>query len=163
MIRRMFRIGVLAAVLLSSASCDVFGPAAVRVKTDSAEYVAEALGTGPQYGFTAVVTIHNGRPSAVVLEACDREVPTYALRGAHGGAAVVAYDPVWSCAAVPGIRVEPGETRTDVIHVRGPNAIMHGTGEFPGVLEGEFELVYRVCGGGCRRFASNSFRVTLAR
>lgn len=150
------------------------------LQTDRTEYVAVPLsdaGGHTQYGFTVEVTYRNDRAQAVWLGRCFPQsgTPVFGVRALDADEA--AYDQAWACVGHDDqFMVMPGASRTDVIHVRGPNAWggcsadgCRGRNEHWGVLEGRFRIYYDVRlapGDGAERApekerASNEFAVTL--
>jgi hypothetical protein len=147
------------------------------VLTDHDAYVARyegGEGLHRQYGFTLVARSENRGRASVYLARCypDTPYPIYGVDLVDGedprGAA---YSGVWACVGHDRqIRIDPGEVRTDTLHLRGPNIFDGRTGEAFGTLVGRMRLWYepQTCpgDGACRlgrdAGASNVFTVELA-
>lgn len=142
--------------------------------TDHSAYITTC--TSGEYfrcTFTIEATYHNRTDRPVYLYRCypDTEYPVFGVPTLDK-AIESAYDPVWACVGHNDhIRVDSGETRTDVLEVGGPNAFDGVTGEPFGVLEGAFRLFYdvRSCAdeAECEDLPENQsvsapFKVTLA-
>lgn len=99
-----------------------------------------------QHEFRIVATVRNTGSATVNLARCGPDpVPLHAVQSVTGERS--AYDPILSCpAALEGIAIGPGETRTDALLIRGPWAREGGTGLPLGIFEGQFRLVYYVAG-----------------
>lgn len=127
-------------------------PEAFAITTDKNAYVARCMDDGfLSCTFTLEATYYNRTDRPVYLYRCypDSEYPIYGVPTSDESAES-AYDPIWGCVGHDDqIRVDPGETRTDVLEVRGPNSFDGVTGEPFGVVEGAFQLRYdaRPCGG----------------
>jgi len=170
---------MVAATLTASACTGFFGPdrEAVVLRTAHTSYVARyegSEGLHRQYGFTLVARIENRGGTAVYLARCypDTPYPIYGVELVDGEDPVgAAYSRVWACVGHDRqIRVDPGEVRTDTLHIRGPNTFDGRTGQPFGSLVGRMRLRYEVqtCpgDGACRvgggAGASNVFTITLA-
>lgn len=125
---------------------------AFAITTDKRAYVATCTDGGfVDCAFTLEASYHNRTDRPVYLHRCypDGEYPIFGVPTLDESDES-AYDPVWACVGHDDqIRVDPGETRTDVLEVRGPNSFDGVTGEPFGVVEGAFQLLYdaRPCGG----------------
>jgi hypothetical protein len=118
----------------------------------------------------------NPTAAPVYLWTCypDSPSPMYSVVAPGGASNGIAYNAAWACVGHDRpIRVEPGNTRTDTIRVRGPNGF-DGLTHRPidPIVEGTFQLMYAVQScrteGDCpiRDAAltrSNEFTVRLAR
>ena len=119
--------------------------------TDSAVYTArhiQDLWPGvPIYGFTLVTRYTNPTQAPVFLWRCypDSPSPMYSVVAPSGGSSTgIAYNAAWACVGHDRpIRVDPGATRTDTIHVRGPNGF-DGITHRPidPIVEGTFRLQF---------------------
>ena len=117
--------------------------------TDQASYVAqqERGGSHPSYGFNVVARFVNLTTRTVYLARCypDSPHPIYSVelvdQEDDWGAA---YNGAWACVGHENpIAVAPGATRTDTLHLTGPNFWPSGSNQHEGVLEGRFRLRYR--------------------
>ena len=152
------------------------GEGAVVMRRDKVGYTARILagaGTFTRYGFTAVVTTRNLGRQAVYLSRCypDTPVPIHGVELVDGDPGrQSAYDALWACVGHENqFELRPGESRTDVLLIQGPNAWESG-GEPIGTLTGRMRVTYEV--RRCResspcalpvRVASNTFQVTVER
>lgn len=119
--------------------------------TDSLTYTArhiEDLWPGvPIYGFTVITRYTNPTSEPVYLWTCypDSPSPMYSVVASGGGVSDgVAYNSAWACVGHDRpIRVDPGATRTDTLHLRGPNAF-DGVTHRPinSILEGRFQILF---------------------
>jgi hypothetical protein len=148
---------------------------ALTLQTDRLAYTAALVqGVGPYrtFGFRLVARFTNDLVRPVYLKRCypDWPSPIYGISAADADQEA-AYNPVWACVGHDRpIVVQPGETRTDTLEVRGPNAWDGYTNAPLGTLGGRFQLSYEV--GTCRSVhdcpvagrvrASNEFEVYLA-
>ncbi|MEX0599313.1 MAG: hypothetical protein WD205_01645 [Rhodothermales bacterium] len=122
----------------------------VRLEVEQNDYVAEREIDGPRarYGFDLVVHLYNESPHTLYLQRCrpDTPYPIYAVKPVETeNAHDAAYNAVWAC---PGnghpFVVRPGMTRTDTLHLSGPNGWLGGTIRHQGIMEGRFRLRYSI-------------------
>jgi hypothetical protein len=145
----------------------------LSLHTDQTIYIAqqERGGSHPSYGFQVVTRFVNLTTRTVYLARCypDSPYPLYSVELVdpedEWGAA---YNGAWACVGHENpIAVAPGSTRTDTLHLTGPN-FWSWDGQHDGVLEGRFRLRYRAksCRAeiGCELpgdvARSNTFEVT---
>ena len=123
-------------------------PSELPLRTDQTQYIAQQArgGTRPTYGFDLIARYENRTGRTVFLARCypDSPHPIYGVelvgQKDDWGAA---YDRAWACVGHENpIAVAAGETRADTLHMTGPNAWPHGSGQHFGVLEGRFRLRY---------------------
>lgn len=108
------------------------------LRTDRTEYLAERIHPdGERREFEIIATYENRTPRNVYLSRCGSG-PIYGIAVADGEERV-AYNPTWGCGLATPFTIEPGTARVDTLHVEGPNSI-----PAEGILEGEFQLFYRV-------------------
>ncbi len=176
-------LAVLPAVGSSGVGCSVlFPPKEVDVvlTTDRAEYLVTQVsddGVTGRYGFSIELQLENRGLVPVYLSRCGPEStsPLHGislLENATGAAGHrSAYARGWVCPTLyEPFRVDPGETRIDTLHLRGPNRLDGHTGVPIGSLEGRMKVFYQVqdCPepGACLPFkelgSSNPFRVVFA-
>ena len=132
------------------------------LQTDQLEYVAvpgNDNGRYTQYGFTVEVVYTNTSDAPVWLGRCypDSKTPVYGVESIDADES--AYDAAWACVGHDEqFRVDPDESRTDVIRIQGPNAWGGCTAEGcmeddepHGTLEGRFRLRYdvKLCPDDC--------------
>lgn len=135
------------------------GSTDIHLTTDRSAYVAGQETEGPRsrYGFDLVARFQNRTSRTVYLDRChpDTSHPVYAIelvepQDEHGAA----YNRSWACVEMQPIEVAAGQTRTDTLHIDGPNAWPNGSARHLGELEGRFRLRYdvRTCRSeiGCR-------------
>jgi hypothetical protein len=154
----MFRFASLLLLLVIS-SCPVakekaplaiVRPAEVTIQTDQTEYVAQYDRTvGPQdiYGFTVSARFENRTEAPIYLARCypDAPNPIYnvALDNGRGIYESVGYRTVQGCVGHDNhIIVQPGETRTDQLLIRGPNSWSDDSAVPKDALAGQFRLIY---------------------
>jgi hypothetical protein len=146
----------------------------ITLQTDRAAYSASLIGgegTYRTYTVTVVAQFTNRTALPVYLERCypDTPYPIYGIVSAEEGREA-AYNPVWACVGHDRpIVVSGGKTRTDSLHLSGPNAWDGRTNQPFGDLVGRFRLSYAV--GTCRAVSrcevpgqvgeSNEFEVRL--
>ena len=143
------------------------------LQTDRLEYTATRLeDNGPysQYGFAVEVEYRNTTDEPLWLGRCypDSETPKYGVEATEAGEA--AYDQAWACVGHDEqFLIPPGDSRTDVLLIRGPNAwggcTAHGCLDdhaYHGTLQGRFRLRYdvRLCGGDCYERAPDELRIS---
>lgn len=127
-------------------------PEVFALSTAASAYVARCTNSNfLSCTFTLTATYHNRTDRPVYLHRCypDSEYPIFGVPTLDE-TAESAYEPSWACVGHDDqIRVDPGETRTDLLAVRGPNSFDGVTGEPFGEVEGAFQLRYdaRPCGG----------------
>lgn len=152
-IRPTHRFALCAMLLLAACAQDVTGPdrAGEPLQTEKVSYEARVVGGSgnyTQYGFTVVATFRNLMDQTVYLGRCYPDSPT----PIYGIVAVdtdddwgAAYSPGWACVGHDQeFAIAPGGTRTDTLHISGPNAWDGHTKEPFGVLEGRFRIIYDV-------------------
>lgn len=141
------------------------------LSTDGSAYVAHCTDDGLLVcTFTLEATYHNRTDRPVYLHRCypDSEYPIFSV-STLDKAVESAYNPIWACVGHDDqIRVGPGETRTDVLEIRGPNSFDGVTHEPFGEVEGAFQLSYAAypCADECERLPeeqrlSAPFKVTV--
>jgi hypothetical protein len=145
--------------------------------TDRVLYTAvhrDGEGTYRRYEFTVVARFTNHATTTVYLQRCypDSPTPIYGVTMAEEREGTTSgWGLPWACVGHDRpFEVRPGETRTDTLHVIGPNAFSGPTGEPTGTLVGRMRLRYevRTCrdGGDCLlrdgTGRSNVFEVRLA-
>lgn len=113
--------------------------------TDRSAYAADCTGDRHvRCTFTVEATYHNRTEAPVYFHRCypDSEYPIFDVH-TLARAAESAYSPNWACVGHDDhIKVDPGETRVDVLEVTGPNNFDGVTGEPFGITEGVFRLIY---------------------
>lgn len=164
-------IGVTLIVWTGWGCSEALGPdGSVAIQTDQSSYRATYIngeGAYRQYGFELVAKYTNHTKKTVYLDRCspDSDTPMYGVRGVGFESA---YNGAWACVGHDRqFRIEPGESRTDTLHISGPT--MWSAGVPHGKLEGVFELGYgvRLCPGECQDAApeeasiSNQFEVEM--
>ena len=151
-------------------------PDELPLRTDQTVYVAHQKhgGSRPIYGFDLVARFENKTGRTIYLARCypDSPHPIYGVeligQEDDWGAA---YSGAWACVGHENpIAVAAGATRTDTLHITGPNAWPSGSSQHFGVLEGRFRLSYQA--QSCRSETgcdlpdslarSNEFEVRLA-
>lgn len=150
-------IGLILVAWIGWGCAEVLDPGwsdgSVAIQTDRSSYQATYIGgegVYRQFGFVLVARYTNRTKRTVYLGRCspDSEQPLYGVRGVDFESA---YNAVWACVGHDRhFRVEPGESRTDTLHIKGPTG---WSAEVPyGKLEGVFELAYFVgwCPGECQ-------------
>ena len=160
------------------------GPTPARagepIQTDRLEYTATRLegnGSDAQYGFTVGVEYRNPTEAKLWLARCrpDSDAPQFRVEALDADQSAYSHD--WACVGHgQHLAVAPGETRTFVLQLRGPNAWGGCTAggcraddEHHGQLEGRIRVFFDVyrCGGECSDRAprqlgiSNQFVVSL--
>jgi len=148
----------------------------VVLRTDRSEYVASYVdgeGSYRQYGFTIHARLENRGATTVYLARCypNSGQPVFSVElNGEGDNKGAAYNGVWACVGHDRqIQIRPGEVRTDVLHLRGPNSFDGLTGEPFGTLAGKMQLRYEVqscrgdgaCKLGRNAGESNFFTVKL--
>lgn len=148
-----------AGIALGAAACadtlglaGVFGAGTVTLRTDRTEYVATYVsgeGAYRQYGFTVVARLENRGPERVYLARCypDSPHPIYGVElvDQDGDSWGSGYSGAWACVGHDRqIPVAAGESRTDTLRLRGPNAWDGRTKQPFGALAGRMRLVYGV-------------------
>lgn len=120
---------------------------AFAITTDQSQYVTTCTsGEYVRCTFVIEATYHNRTDRPVYLYRCypDTEYPIFGVPTLDK-AVKSAYAPAWACVGHNDhLKVNPGQTRTEVLEVGGPNAFDGVTGEPFGVLEGAFRLFYNV-------------------
>lgn len=121
------------------------------LKIDQKDYLAKYEKTTDEvriYGFTIVARLENGAKEPIYLDRCypDTPYPFYSVLAVEGSEVKEsAYAPIWSCVGHDNpIVVQPGETRTDNLHIFGPTVWRSDTRTYDGLLEGQARLVYGV-------------------
>lgn len=146
----------------------------LTLQTDRAAYSAGFIGgEGPyrRYTVTVVARFTNKTSRPVYLERCypDTPYPIYGIVSTEEGREA-AYSAAWACVGHDRpIVVSLGETRTDSLHISGPNTWDGHTNQPSGDLVGRFRLSYAVgtcpsvyhCEVAARVSESNDFEVRL--
>ena len=130
-------------------------PGEVVIRTGRAEYFArfqdDPAAWGP-FGFAVVARFENRSKAPVYLDRCGPTSPSpdYAVLSValHQDGNRSAYTAPNFCFPHDSpVVVEPGESRTDTLHVSGPYVVDNQTGRSFGAREGQFFLSYP--GGSC--------------
>jgi|SRR5262245_57873544 len=121
------------------------------LQTDRKDYFAKYEKTADNvrlYGFTVIARFENRTQEPVYLDRCypDTAYPFYSVLAVEGSEVKEsAYNPMWSCVGHDNpIVVQPGETRTDNLHIVGPTVWRSDTKTYDGLLEGKARLIYNV-------------------
>ena len=119
------------------------------LSTDQASYVAHDVTRDarfPQFAFTVITRVDNAGDAPGFLPRCVAQTST-PIYGIAQLAPIdpdgSAYNPAWACVGgVPPVRIEPGASRVDTLHLVGPTAFKGGGGPYIGTLSGRVRLSY---------------------
>ncbi|NOT08904.1 MAG: hypothetical protein HOP28_11950 [Gemmatimonadales bacterium] len=155
-IRASFAAGALitGGCWLTGASDDPF------LTTDRSTYVAAHLGgegISERFSFVVIARFENRDDRVVYLARCfaDSRTPIYGVLAVDAtDSQGSAYDGAWGCVGHDRqFAVQPGDFRTDTLHLQGPNSYNGLTHEPYGATTGRVRLYYdvRYCpgDGGC--------------
>lgn len=164
---------LLAVPALLSCADDPIAPDIARhgepIQTDATLYVAEPVVEGSRsYAFTVVAEFTNQTDRTIYLDRCfpDTPYPIFGVRLIGASDPMdegSAFDPYWGCVGGSHqFEVLAGQSRTDTLRLRAPNAVDGRTGEILGVLEGRVRLVYGAafCPNECRDRAPETLRLS---
>jgi hypothetical protein len=151
--RNAFTLSLVLAVLGCGDGIVQVGTTAVEVRTDRTAYVAahiEGEGEHAQFAFVMRLSVTNVGTGTVFLPRCrpGDNAPSYGIapvssRDEFGAA----YNPIWACTGHSDhIQLNPGEHRSFMLTLQGPNMWDGRTGVPLGVVEGQMRLAIGVRG-----------------
>jgi hypothetical protein len=172
MTRQVLNLSVRAALIamLCTGCRDVTGLGEARgnepLQTDRLEYEAvpfDVVSGYTRYEFTVVAVFRNVTDQTVYLDRCASNSPgpiygTVPVDSSDSWGS--AWNQGWACGAYASFELQPSQTRTDTLRLRGPMAFAQGAPL--GVLEGRFRIFYNVryCPAECPAKLPDSLRTS---